>query len=327
MRDTTMHQLSVFPQGVVEIMGKSSRPRKKPAKQGFVVLPSHDAILQGVYKFQLLTADQLRVLLGYSVNSLHRVQVLVKELTDNEYLLSFARPVVTGKAPLVYTLARKGLNYLAAGGFDVRAYFRPSKEAEKGYLFLQHTLALNDVLISAANLHKFVADYSLHSFQHERILKQSPFKVTVLRDVGGMLKEETVILIPDAYLEFRQKTGSGKEEKIPVLLELDRGTIERKNFQKKIRAYIQFIKTEGYKDAFGVSTVTVAFATTQGKTRLDQMMEWTRKELAATNEKGWLSDLFLFTTLPQSLEPKTLFLEPVWYQPFADDTPLSLLGE
>src|SRR5207249_106785 len=144
--------------------------------------------------------------------------------------LSLARPVVRGKAPLVYTLARKGLNYLKGAGFDVRAYFRPSKEQEKSYLFLLHTLAFNDVLIAASNLHKVAAEYSLLSFTHERVLKQTPYKISFMR--GGTL--ETVTLIPDAFLLFGRKKKNG-DEKLPRVLELDRNTTEQKHFRRNLR--------------------------------------------------------------------------------------------
>src|SRR6266571_4626436 len=178
----------------------------------YVVTASHNAVLQAVYRYQLLTSLQLVKALGYSPNSLERVQRLVKHLTDNEYLLSLARPVVRGKAPLVYTLARKGLNYLGSAGFDVREYFRPSKEQEKSYLFLQHTLSLSDVLIAAANLHTCVAEYSLLSFTHERVFKRTPYKVRTWRGE----KEELVAVIPDAFLLFGKQKTHGTEVKIPV---------------------------------------------------------------------------------------------------------------
>src|SRR6266568_4767843 len=174
----------------------TAQPSGKP--KPFVVTASLDAVLQAVYRYHLLTAVQLLKACGYSQNSLERVQRLTKQLVDTEYLLSLARPVVRGKAPLVYTLARKGLNYLKGAGFDVRAYFRPSKEQEKSYLFLLHTLAINDVLIAAANLHNVTAEYSLLSFTHERVLKQTPYKINIWR--GD--KEETVTFVPDAYMLF-----------------------------------------------------------------------------------------------------------------------------
>ena len=76
--------------------------------------------------------------------------------------------------------------------------------------------------------------------------------------------------------------------------------------------------------------MTVAFATTKDHNRIKQMREWTRKELAVTNEPKWLADLFLFTALPEKMdgiEPRQLFLDPMWYVPFDDDHPVSLLGE
>src|SRR5205823_8651282 len=57
--------------------------------------------------------------------------------------------------------------------------------------------------------------------------------------------------------------------------------------------------------------------------------EWTRKELAVTNEPTWLADLFLFTSLPENMGaivPRQLFLAPVWYVPSDDDNPVGLLA-
>ena len=78
-----------------------------------------------------------------------------------------------------------------------------------------------------------------------------------------------------------------------------------------------------------MSQDTTAFATTKDHNRIRQMREWTRKELTVTNEPGWLADLFLFTALPENMgeiEPRQLFLDPVWYTP-TDDNRVSLLGE
>ncbi len=289
----------------------------------FVVTASHDVVLQGVCKYQLLTSLQLVKVCGYSTKSLHRVQTLVKQLTDNGYLLSLARPVTRGKSPLVYTLARKGLNYLKDNGFDVREYFRPSQEQEKSYLFLLHTLAINDVLIAASNLHKLVTDYALLSFTHERALKHTPYKLSFIRGE----KLESVTLIPDAFLQFVKQKKKGKEENIPRLLELDRNTTEQRHFRRNLRARIEFIKEEGYKKLLGTHTVTFAYANSEGgEKRREEMRSWARKEFADTSEQRWLSNLFLFCDLPKELEPQRLFIEPCWYTPFEDNKPVSLLA-
>jgi len=248
---------------------------------------------------------------------------LTKQLVDTEYLLSLPVPVVRGKAPLVYTLARKGLNYLKDAGFDVREYFRPNKEQEKSYLFLQHTLALNDVLIAAAYVARFTSDYSLSSFTHERVLKRTPYKVTIWHGE----KQEAVTVIPDAFLLFAKHLKNGRKQNIPILLELDRNTIEQRHFRRNLRARIEFIKQEGYKTLLGTNTVTFAYAIAVGSAkRREELRSWARKEFAATSEQRWLSNLFLFADLPPALEPHKLFLAPCWFTPFGD-TPLSLLAQ
>jgi hypothetical protein len=185
---------------------KKAAARPVGTSTSFVVTASHDAVLLAVFRYQLLTSVQLLKVCGYSPNSLERIQRLTKQLVDNEYVLSLPIPVTRGKSPLVYALARKGLNYLKDADFDVRVYFRPSKEQEKSYLFLQHILALNDVLIAASNLHKGASGYSLFSFTHERVLKQTPYKITISRND----KQESVTVIPDAFLLFAAQKKKGK---------------------------------------------------------------------------------------------------------------------
>ena len=105
---------------------------------------------------------------------------------------------------------------------------------------------------------------------------------------------------------------------------------DQKLFRKRIRAYIVFLKSRAFKTLFGIDNITVAFVTTKDHNRVKQMREWTQKEFALTNEPGWLANLFLFTTLPENIgdvEPRQLFLDPVWYGPSEDENLVSLLGE
>jgi len=307
-------------------------PSPAPAKEKTALRKTADgisaashALIEAIYRYQLVTCEQLVTACGYSKNSLRLVQKMLRHLVEQHYVLTLSRPTLKGKAPFVYTLARKGLQYLKKAGYDVSDYFRPSqeRELEKNYLFLSHTLALNDVLISASRLAQFSPNHSLFEFTHERVLKRMPYKVEVSRND----KTETITLIPDAFLEFRRTKATGKEVRIPVLLELDRGTTEQMRFRKKIRAYITLIKSGVYKEMFSVKTIIVAFATTEGIKRVDKMRDWARKECAASSEPGWLTEWFVFTALPLVVEPTKLFLEKVWYIPFDDKTPLALLPQ
>ncbi len=317
-----MQHLSVI-QSEPLLVPQQLSPTKRPAKKPFKVTPSHDAVLQGVYKLQIATCEQLRVLLGYSKNSLERVQKLVKQLADNGYLLYDCVPTKKAKSPYYYFLARRGRQYLDALGRDVREYFRPSQEKGLGSPFIHHTLSLNDVLISAMLIEHHAPDYSLFDFTHERVLKQTPYKASVTRADGT---EETVTLIPDAFLLFVHTKENGKEKTIAVLYEHDMATIEQKRLMKRIRAYITFIKSEEYKELLSVKTIRVAFGTPIGEKRRDQMRDWCRKEMASTSEPKWITQLFFFTALPMELHPLDIWRKPSWYLPFDDTTPRALLS-
>jgi hypothetical protein len=297
----------------------SHQPTKKP----FVVTVPHDAVLRSVYKIQLATCDQLRELLGYSKNSKERVQKLVKQLTDSGYLLADRVPTKKGGSPYYYFLARKGRRYCEALGLDIRHYFRPSQEKDFGSSFLNHTLSLIDVVISAHRLTHHAPEYTLSGFVHERVLKQSPYKTSALLPDGTA---QTVTVIPDAVFDFRSTKVKAKERKSVVLYEHDMGTTEQKHFRRKIRAYVGFLKSGAYKDLLGVKHVIIAFGTPRGDTRKDQMRDWTRKELATTSEPKWLANVFFFAALPTELHPLEVWRNPLWYLPFDDTTARSLLA-
>ena len=199
------------------------------------------------------------------------------------------------------------------------------EDSAKNFLFREHMLAISDILIHSLLFVKSEPSFHIEKMLHERVFKNNPIKATFTR--SG--KDETKTIVPDAYLEFIQALESGKEETIPVIVELDRGTEDQKFFRRRIRAYIVFLKSRAFKTLFGIENITIAFATTKDHSRIRQMREWTQKEMAVTNEPTWLGQLFLFTTLPESMdeiEPAQLFLDPVWYTPSDDESPVSLLG-
>ena len=152
--------------------------QRHPTEKPCVVTVPYEAVLQGVYILQLATCEQLRELLGYSKNSKERVQKLVKKLTDKGYLLADHVPTKKGNSPHYYVLGRRGRQYCKALGLDIRHYFRRSQEKDFGSSFLNHTLSLNDVIISAVRLKHHTPEYTLSGFVHERVVKQTPVLAT-----------------------------------------------------------------------------------------------------------------------------------------------------
>lgn len=304
---------------------------RNPDEEPFYMTPVYDVLLRGdsgmpigLYHLGIATAEQL-CRLHYSMGSIKTVKARLLTLSDHGYVQSDGIPSRSGRSPYYYTLGTEGMRYLHELGLDVSPSQRASKEVDKHYLFIQHALELNDVLIAAALLKRIEPTYSLDSFIHERVLKRKPYKVTWRGTPSG---GEKFSLIPDAFLDFRHIQNDGSQRRMPVLLEHDRGTEEQQHFRRRIRAYIMMLKSEAQKDWFGVKAVTIAFTTFEGEKRREQLREWTRQELAATRESRAIGSAFCFTSLPKvPFDVYHLWLEACWYTPYEEDPPLSLLRE
>src|SRR5205823_9329275 len=155
----------------------------------FEVKPSHDTILKSLYDYYYLTAKQV-CRLHYSPGSFTRVEKLLKELRDNEYLQWDFLPVKRrfGSSPAYYMLAKRGVSYLRKLGYDVSILPSPSEKRQLKSLFIPHTISVNDLLIAANLLPRVVPAYSLSTMRHELFLKR-------------MMKSS---VIPDGWLDFRR---------------------------------------------------------------------------------------------------------------------------
>jgi DNA-binding PadR family transcriptional regulator len=294
----------------------------------FSVTPVYDLLLRGTQalpvglsQLHLATADQL-CRLHYKPGCITTVKARLKDLTDQGFIQADAIPTKRARSPYYYALAQKGLRYLEDAGCDTSETFRASREANKHSLFIEHTLELNDVLISASLLRRGQG-YYLDSFQHERSLKRRPYKATWRDQREGYTQTFTVI--PDAFLDFRLALADGRQRRLPVILEHDRGTEEQRYFRRRIRAYIVLLKSEMYKELFGVRTLTIAFTTFAGEARRKQMREWTKAELAATNEGSDIGGAFYFATAVRPLDPHSLWQSACWYTVYSDQ-PVTLLA-
>ncbi|MCC6236793.1 MAG: replication-relaxation family protein [Dehalococcoidia bacterium] len=272
------------------------------------ITPADDYILKVLLRFRYLAARQVCAL-RYSAGSLTRVQAILKRLTDSGYLQRIWLPRRTprGSAPSVYTLARKGLNYLRAQGIDVPARYHPSEQRERTYLFLAHTLAVNDVLIAAELFCRREPRYALAASVPEHLLKRSPARV---EDEAG----RPITVIPDGWIDLRVDGAY----QICLVLELDRGTEEQKAWRRKVRGLLAYANGP-YQEAFQTRSLTIAVVTTDGPRRLLDLLRWTERELTAVREQE-RGDLFIFTEIvPEAIFPHVLFTSPIWYRPFASD--------
>jgi hypothetical protein len=131
-------------------------------------------------------------------------------------------------------------------------------------------------------------------------------------------------LIPDVFLPFRKIVPDGRQRRVPIVIEHDRGSEEQHYFRRRIRAYLHMLRNEGYKELFGVGSITIAFTTSAGVERLKKMREWTVKEFEEAGERQF-SNLFYFTLLQRPIDPYQVWINTTWL-PVYENKPVSLLG-
>ena len=266
----------------------------------FRMTPPFDLLLRGttdvpvgVYQLQLTTAEQL-TRVRYSPNSIKKVMKRLKILSEHDFLQRRRYPLRDEHGNYhnlsYYTLGKEGMTYLQQAGYDTHDAWRAAKAAGTFPLFVEHTLELNDILISAALLQRVspTSLIRLDHFVHERILKRKPYKTT--------WQGNTLVVIPDAFLKFQVRDTYHR-----LLLEHDRGTEEQQRFRGKIRGYIALLKEE---------PIPVVFTTFAGNERLEQIRGWAQKEVAG--ERSDIAACFLFANLTHPPEP-SIWLDPIWF--------------
>lgn len=260
--------------------------------------------MRAVARFHFLTAEQLTCLF-YRPASLAYVREKLRRLTQAGALLRLRLPQRSaGNPPFVYTLARGGLRFLAHSGDPSPVRFRPAEHREHAYLLLSHTLAVNDVLIAATRASQEAPEIVLVDLQHERDLRHTPTRVTTAQG-------EHMSVVPDAWLDLHV----GGKQRMCLVLELDRGTIEQRAMKRKLRGLLAYAGGP-YQEEFGTSSLTILLATTAGKRRERQLRQWCEQILAQQRLQAE-ADLFLITDLPPgAISPTTFFRSPIWWQPF-----------
>jgi hypothetical protein len=126
----------------------------------------------------------------------HRCRICetFRELSAAGFAATLPRRLET--QPLVYTPTTTGYRYAAAFGLPVAKRIRPVDERDKANntLFLQHTVAISDVLIAAKLLAKTHPAIELSHLYTERSLKR---KIAV-----PLADNRSCYIEPDASVEF-----------------------------------------------------------------------------------------------------------------------------
>jgi hypothetical protein len=287
-------------------------------------------ILEAVNRFDQVTAEQLSRYLSYSFRY---TQDRCKNLADHSYLqrLTLPKRRPSGGVPYVYTLARRGRQFLYREGTSLtKQRFRPSEQRAA-----LHTLAVNEVLLQVLKLTETDPALSLVEYLAEREFLHDPIKVLL----PGEEKEVPVSLIPDLWIHMKQTVGK-KAYTYCFCIEVNLTPIEQKRWRRKVSMYLNC--QEGYIERLGVNIlqVVVLCATPEtvlrkgtgklneterqertramsvaDKTKADYLL-WTEKELAQQNKRQEEADLFLFTSAPlDKTSPMELFFSSLFSIP------------
>jgi len=262
------------------------------------LMPRDERIVQWVYDLRFSTQEQLQQLL-FSASTASSCKRRLTLLYHNGYLDRRLLPLRSrfGANRAAYCLDRKGKELLAftAGTGLAQIGWRPVDNNRELY-FLEHMLATNQVRI-CATIAATEQGFDL-SWVDERTLK-----ATAMRDLVTDPKNRSTQLavIPDGYFQLATEATP-----LGFAVELDRGTVEEKQFKAKIRALGEWKVKGAYQRRFGTDSLRVLFVvapTDRDQKRLERIKAWTEHE-------GGQS-LFWFAELGE-LTPRSIFGAPIW---------------
>ncbi|WP_448620072.1 replication-relaxation family protein [Geodermatophilus sp. URMC 65] len=286
--------------------------------------PVDIAVLSAVNRYRYLTAAQAnRLIWPNNTRDKHRyAQRRLLCLSREEYLAALdgmPRPA-EGSSPRVHALGWRGRKVLAAQGVAVPSYYRPSEvmQASRNFLYMRHTLAVIDVLISAERLMDEVWDVQLTQLVLERELRRLSLRVAV-PGVSGYAPARQVTVVPDGV--FSLWTAGTTQH---FVLEVDQATERERVWRDKVAALVSWVASPSARTLLPDPYVTVMVVTpTPGRRK--QLRLWTMQELRARGLFDRYVDLFAFTNeSPVTLSPQEFFGGHYWYV-LDLDTPDSLV--
>ena len=220
----------------------------------------------------------------------------LKLLYHNKYLDRIHPPVASGQgsSPIVYCLDRKGARLMAMQ-LKLEVHDMPwrKRQRERGLLFLEHTLEINDFRI-AVTLAVRAGGHRIIRWRDERSLRESVQRDVILE----VVRDRRRPIVPDAFF-----TLDVDGRKPSFFLELDRGHVEGPRMRARIKAYGEYYSSGLYEQQFGAKGLRVLTVTTTDQ-RLENLKKWTE------SDKSRL--LFWFTT-QDLVVPNAVLRGRIWH--------------
>lgn len=263
------------------------------------------AIVIDVYKHRVLSSHQIEAkFFPSSKKGRHTrrsaCQRRLQLLFHHGFLARIPQSIILGegRSPIVYALDSAGADLVAAEiGVDRADLNWKPKDNGIGNLFLEHSLAINDMRVALTLLARqrgwkilnWIGD---STFKSKSFKDKVPFRMTGARVVRSY---------PDGYLRIRLN----QEKLAHFFLEIDRGTMSNSRWQGKVEAYLNFRAAGLSEKHYNTQNFRVLTITTSQS----RMVNLKRATEAATG------DIFFWFSTNDNVSiwrPETL-LQPVWH--------------
>jgi hypothetical protein len=241
--------------------------------------------------FYLTTVQVARLL--QKETSLTNIRKKLNAVVSNGFAEKVPIATKAGKPPDIFTLSVKGMKKLN----DEKNLHIAIPKGERKHGYVEHTLAVNTLLINAALLPAYNQAFTVIDLLHERQLKAAPWKVP-----GGLL-------IPDGYVSYLLAGAPyGKtHEQVNIAFEIDRNSEEKEKIQGKVHSYCSYASAV-------CQSLTIAFFADTDK-RAQQLRLWC-EEYLWDNHLEDFANLFVFGLPPEDCEPDKLFTHDLFLAPF-----------
>src|SRR5918999_2127535 len=280
-----------------------------------------EKILFALVLFGYLTAEQVTKLC-YAKGSLTYVKALLKSLGDAGLAVSLGGRGTS--LPRVYTPTGTGYTVASvAQGLRQAKRVRRTEEAAKAenIYFLQHTIAVTDILIAATLLSQSVPDITLQRMYLERELKRKIYLEFPVVIGNGKTARRTSCLEPDAAVDF---VIQDKWQEF-FHIEKYRNHLWEYRFKQKIHTYAAYAASAIHQELFATPALSTAVFCASSQLA-GTLKRWT-EEVLQEGQQPELGERFFFTSVnPAAVSPEELYLAPVWEQAFSTTkTPLLVL--
>jgi hypothetical protein len=274
-------------------------------------------ILQSLGEFSYLTIDQI-IALHYKEASRSYVRKEVNALLTAGLAMALPRATVT--QPRLFTLTGDGQRVVAHVSGVPTKRVRRSDEQDKGHnsYFVQHTIAITDVLIRAKLLSQAIPGIALHRLYVERELKRKIYVAPLGQDTE---RQRPLCLEPDASLHF---VTAGNIEDF-FHLEIYRTHLREERFKRKIRGYVAYINSTLHQQLFQTPALAIVFFCATDPLA-ETLLRWTEEVLHDVGQE-YIGERFFFRHIAtDNASPIEMYLAPVWKQAFSKTTtPLLVL--